>query len=150
MQVEFLYEDTGGLPRDLAMPGLEEMHEERSKLQLHHLRRGQKVVIEKVAAGVPHLVLAGQQSFTQRTPLLGSCWDPAWSKGCLPKFSGARKGSFQHRRLGSSLCIPACFTKWSQPAGSPPGFSSSFLEGAGTGAGSSLKHFLPAANCSGK
>ena len=62
MQVEFLYEDTGGLPRDLAMPGLEEMHEERSKLQLHHLRRGQKVVIQKVAEGAPHLALAEQQS----------------------------------------------------------------------------------------
>ena len=62
VQVEFLYEDTGGLPRDLAMPGLEEMHEERSKLQLHHLRRGQKVVIQKVAEGAPHLALAEQQS----------------------------------------------------------------------------------------
>ena len=62
MQVEFLYEDTGGLPRDLAMPGLEEIHEERSKLQLHHLRRGQKVVIQKVAEGIPHLDLTGQQS----------------------------------------------------------------------------------------
>ena len=62
LQVEFLYEDTGGLPRDLAMPGLEEMHEERSKLQLHHLRRGQKVVIQKVAEGAPHLDLEGKQS----------------------------------------------------------------------------------------
>ena len=61
-QVEFLYEDTGGLPRDLSMPGLEEMHEERSKLQLHHLRRGQKVMIQKVAEGAPDLDLAGKQS----------------------------------------------------------------------------------------
>ena len=50
------------MPRDLAMPGLEEMHEERSKLQLHHLRRGQKVVIQKVAEGAPHLDLEGKQS----------------------------------------------------------------------------------------
>ena len=60
-QVEFLYEDTGGLPRDLTMPGLEQMHEERCKLQLHHLRRGQKVVIKKAADGI-NIGIVGQLS----------------------------------------------------------------------------------------
>ena len=43
------------------MPGLEQMHEERSKLQLHHLRRGQKVVIKKAADGI-NLGIVGQLS----------------------------------------------------------------------------------------
>ena len=57
--VEFLYEDTGGVPRDLLLPGLEEMKEQQSLLQLHLLRRGQEVLVRREVLGTGDIVTLG-------------------------------------------------------------------------------------------
>eukprot|EP00092_Neocalanus_flemingeri_P030552 GFUD01033172.1.p1 GENE.GFUD01033172.1~~GFUD01033172.1.p1 ORF type:complete len:4225 (-),score=861.78 GFUD01033172.1:307-12981(-) len=43
--VEFLYEENGGIPRDLHLPTVEDIKEELSKFSIDRLKRGQSVII---------------------------------------------------------------------------------------------------------
>ena len=46
--VEFLYEENGGIPRDLHLPTVEDIKEELSKFTIERLKRGQAVVISEL------------------------------------------------------------------------------------------------------
>ena len=46
--VEFLYEENGGIPRDLHLPTVEDIKEELSKFTIERLRKGQAVVISQL------------------------------------------------------------------------------------------------------
>ena len=47
--VEFLYEENGGIPRDLHLPTVEDIKEELSKFTIERLKRGESVVISALA-----------------------------------------------------------------------------------------------------
>ena len=45
--VEFLYEENGGVPRDLHLPTIEDVKEEMSKFTIERLKKGQQVIISE-------------------------------------------------------------------------------------------------------
>lgn len=47
--VEFLYEENGGIPRDLHLPNLEDIKEESSRFTIEHIRKGMAVVIRNLS-----------------------------------------------------------------------------------------------------
>ncbi len=50
--VEFLYEENGGMPRDLHLPTIEDIKEELAKFTIERVRKGTTVVIRLPPGGV--------------------------------------------------------------------------------------------------
>ena len=50
--VEFLYEENGGMPRDLHLPTIEDIKEELAKFTIERVRKGTTVVIRLPPGGI--------------------------------------------------------------------------------------------------
>ena len=48
--VEFLYEENGGMPRDLHLPTIDDIKEELAKFTIDRVRKGTTVVVRPLAA----------------------------------------------------------------------------------------------------
>ena len=60
--VEFLYEENGGMPRDLHLPTIDDIREELAKFSIERVRKGTTVVIRTPPAGmtvVPKFAVRG-------------------------------------------------------------------------------------------
>ncbi len=54
--VEFLYEENGGMPRDLHLPTIDDIKDELAKFTIERVRKGTTVVIRAAVAGGPVLL----------------------------------------------------------------------------------------------
>ena len=76
--VEFLYEENGGMPRDLHLPTIDDIREELAKFTIDRVRKGTTVVIRSEAP----------QSSTSSSPTSSTAAANASTQGpVIPKFA---------------------------------------------------------------
>lgn len=73
--VEFLYEENGGMPRDLVLPTIEDIREDLAKFTIERVRKGTTVSIRCSPAGATVLPKFAVRGMLRTFGLLGTVLD---------------------------------------------------------------------------
>ena len=68
--VEFLYEENGGLPRDLHFPTMDDVKSDLDKFTISRVKKGSAVVVQKE---LPY-TRCGVRAMQKTQGLTGECW----------------------------------------------------------------------------